>query len=573
MKTVVETIKERLPITEVLSSYLTIQQNGNQFKAKCPFHNERTASFYISPDRGLYYCFGCGAKGDIFSFVEQFEGLDFKGTLKLLAERAGVQLTGQTGAYSDTDPVYEALEKATVIYQEILDKNPDAHEYLEKRGITKETIKEFRIGYAPNEWRTIEGSCKTEAQRKIAERAGLIKKTEGPTAQAGKVYDRFRKRILFPMTDSSGRVIAFSGRSFPEDPDDKAPKYLNSPETEVFQKSKTLFGFDKAKFHIKKHNFAILVEGQMDLVLSHQAGFRNTVASSGTAVSEDSATDPFSNLSVLSRLTPHLFLAFDGDEAGQKAMDRAALVALSLGMNPKVVALPNGVDPADYLKNSGSEAWKERLKESKHFIEHHLALIKKQSQSPHVFIRTIKEKLFPFLARVASPMEKNLYIAMISKEIDMPVETILEELKNVASPSVPSSTVENKKNIQENTPYEILTALRQRFGSDAIEQSVESLNTLSAGDMLFSAPAVPEDRLERALVAIERDYLPLGDDDRARVAQELVVKISDMFISIAKVQYSRELQQAEIAGNEQEVERLSNILQDLHKRRHERGGA
>ena len=355
MKTVVETIKERLPITEVLSSYIAVQQSGNQFKAKCPFHNERTASFYISADRGLYYCFGCGAKGDIFSFIEQFEGLDFKGTLKLLAERAGVPITSNAGSYNDTDPVYEMLEKATLKYQSILKETPEALNYLLGRGILKETIDDFRIGYVKDEWRTIENLCKTDSEKEIAIRAGLIKKTEG------KIYDRFRKRILFPLTDSSGRVVGFSGRNFPED--DKGPKYLNSPETEVFQKSKLLFGFDKAKFHIKKHNFAILVEGQMDLVISHQAGFKNTVASSGTAVSEDSAQDPFSNLSVLSRLTPNLFLAFDGDKAGQSAMDRAALVALSLGMNPKVVVLPEGIDPADFIKENGVEAWKEKLKE------------------------------------------------------------------------------------------------------------------------------------------------------------------------------------------------------------------
>lgn len=567
MKTVVETIKERLPITEVLSSYLTIQQNGNQFKAKCPFHNERTASFYISPDRGLYYCFGCGAKGDIFSFVEQFEGLDFKGTLKLLAERAGVKLTGQTGSYSDTDLVYEALEKATVKYQEIFKTTPSAKEYLEKRGLTKETIEEFRIGYAPDQWRTIESTCKTEAERKIAERAGLIKKT------GDKVYDRFRKRILFPLTDSSGRVIGFSGRSFPDD--GEGSKYLNSPETEVFQKSKTLFGFDKAKFHIKKHNFAILVEGQMDLVISHQAGFRNTVASSGTAVSEDSAQDPFSNLAVLSRLTPHLFLAFDGDEAGQKAMDRAALVALSLGMNPKVVALPLGIDPADYIKDNGVDAWKDRLKESKHFIEHHLSIIKKESQSPHLFIRTIKEKLFPFLVRVASPMEKSLYVGMISKEIDMPSATILEELKNVNSVPViqaQKDQIEKNSNKEENTPYEILTALRQRFPGEEIEKAVESLNTLSAGDMMFSAFPVSENKLERALALVERDYLHLDEKDIVSVVKELVLKISDNFISNAKNEYSKELRQAEVNGDDSGVERLSKILQDLHKRRHERGG-
>lgn len=571
MKTVIEQIKDRLPITEVLSSYITITPSGTQFKARCPFHNEKTPSFHISPERGFYYCFGCGAKGDIFSFVQQFEGLDFKGSLKLLAERAGVKLTNQASSYVDTDPVYEILEKATLTYQNLLKNSPEAEKYLSDRGLLKETIEDFRIGYAPNEWRTIESSCKDEASRNIALRAGLIKKTEGLPAQAGKIYDRFRKRILFPLSDSSGRVIGFSGRIFPDD--GEGPKYLNSPETEVFQKSKTLFGFDKAKFHIKKHNFAILVEGQFDLVLSHQAGFRNTVASSGTAVSEESAQDQFSNLAVLSRLTPHLFLAFDGDEAGQSAMDRAALVALSLGMNPKVVALPKGVDPADYIKTNGAEAWKERLKESKHFIEHHLNLIRNQTHSPHVFVQTIKEKIFPFLTRVSSPMEKNLYISMISKEIGMSESAISDELSKAVVPIKTISQVQANNKSKELSAYERLTALRKLFPSEAIEKIVEPINTLSVGDILFSAPALEEELLDRALATVEKEYGSLNEDDRGKVAKELVSKVIDSFLTSTRGTYSLELRQAEVKGNEDEVARLSQILEQINKRRHERGGA
>jgi DNA primase len=566
MKTVFETIKDRLPITEVLSSYITVLPNGAQYKAKCPFHNERTASFYISPDRGLYYCFGCGAKGDIFTFVEQFEGLDKKGALKLLADRAGVVLTGNTGAQTDVDGVYEILEKAAVIYQSILQKNPEALEYLQKRGIAKETIDAFRIGYVPDEWRTIESSCTTEAERALAVRAGLTKRTEH------KVYDRFRKRIMFPLMDSSGRVIGFSGRSFPEE--EGSPKYLNSPETEVFQKSKTLFGFDKAKFHIKKHNFAILVEGQMDLVISHQAGFRNTVASSGTAVSEDAALDPFSNLSVVSRLSPHLFLAFDGDSAGQKAMDRAALVALSLGMNPKVVVLPEGVDPADYIRDRGADAWKERLKESKHFIEHHLSLIRKESQSPHVFVRTIKEKLFPFLVRVASPMERNLYIGTIAQETGLSAGTIGEELMKVAGLSAQKESPTVAPSVKnESTSYERLTALRSRFGSERIEKITDELNTLSVGDSIFSAPPVPEERLERALIVVEREYGSLKDSDRERVCKELVDRITNDFLLSVRRSYTQELAQAETKGDEEAIATVSSLLEQLQKRLHERSSA
>ena len=556
MKTVVEQIKDRLPITEVLASYITVEQSGQQYKAKCPFHNERTASFYISPDRGLYYCFGCGAKGDIFSFVSSFEGLDFKGTLKLLADRAGVPLTNYQGEHTDTDPLYEILEKTTLRYQQVLQNTPAAQEYLLGRGVTKETIELFRIGYVGDEWRFVESVSKEKKQQESALRAGLLKQSEG------KIYDRFRKRIMFPFADSSGRVIGFSGRAFPDD--GEGAKYLNSPETELFQKSKTLFGFDKAKLHIKKHNFAILVEGQMDLVLSHQAGFKNTVATSGTAVSEDAAADPFSNLSVLARLTPHLFLAFDGDEAGQKAMDRAALVALSLGMNPKVVVLPNGVDPADYIRTQGADAWKERLKESKHFIAHHLDRIAALETSPHMFVKTIKEKLFPFLARVASPMERTAYIAIVAQSTGLSASDIAAEL------SVVSSQKEQEKPVTlgqtTSTPYERLTALRRVFGSPELETLCEPLLTLSVGEMIFSAPSIPEDRLEQALHVVGREYGALSTDVRGAIAKELVQKIGDEFLLSARHHFSAALRAAE--GNHVEEERILGILGEINKRRH-----
>lgn len=571
MKTVFETIKDRLPITEVLSSYITLVPNGPQYKAKCPFHNERTPSFYISPERNLYYCFGCGAKGDIFTFVEQFEGLDKRGALKLLADRAGVVLDTYTTSHTDDDGIYQALEKATLIYQNFLKENKEAQEYLEKRGLTKETISDFRIGYAPNEWRTIEASCKDQKEKSLALKAGLTKSAEDPKTKQIKVYDRFRSRIMFPICDSSSRVIAFSGRIFPQS--DDGPKYLNSPETEIFQKSKTLFGFDKAKIHIKKHNFAILVEGQMDLIFSHQAGFKNTVATSGTAVSTESVKDPFSNLSILSRLTSNIFLAFDGDEAGQKAMDRAALVALSLGMNPKVVVLPNGLDPADYILKNGPEAWKERLKEAKHFIDHHLDLIKAGSSSPHIFVKNIKQKLFPFLAKVLSPMERNIYINKIAKEIEMPAETIEQELKQSFSQLPKEEQVISSIKGREVTPYERLIALRQRFASPEVEKAVEELNSVSVGGLVFSAPPLEEDRLSRALIVVEEEYSSLKKEDQEKVAKELVESVLQEFLLSMKASYMKDLKQAEAEGNEEKIARITRVLNEIIKSRHERSSS
>ncbi len=240
-------------------------------------------------------------------------------------------------------------------------------------------------------------------------------------------------------------------------------------------------------------------------------------------------------------------------------------------MNPKVVVLPQGVDPADFIRDNGVDAWKDCLKKSKHFIEHHLSLIRKESQSPHLFVKTIKEKLFPFLARVASPMEKNLYITKISEETGMPASIIAEEL--IKSGSVPSQSKEVLTTTisrgSDSTPYERLTALRKRFPSELIESSAEMLNTLSVGDIIFSAPPLEEERLERALIIVEQEYGALSDEIRMQVCKELVDKITQEFLNTLRMQYSKELKRAEEDANEEEISRLSAILNQITKRRHE----
>ncbi len=280
MNSPVQQIKERLSIEEVVSSYIKLDRAGANLKARCPFHNEKTPSFFVSPDRGSYYCFGCGAKGDIFTFIEEFEGLDFKGALKILAERAGVPLVQYNKEKEgEKERLYKAMEEATKFFEKNLVENQEALKYLRERGLENKTIRDFRIGFVKNDWRELYSHLQMIGFTDIEiEKAGLAKKTEKG------MYDRFRGRIMFPISDSSGRIIAFSGRILEDD--GKSAKYLNSPETPIFNKSSVLFGIDKAKDSIRKNNFSILVEGQMDLILSHQAGFKNTVASSGTAMTD-----------------------------------------------------------------------------------------------------------------------------------------------------------------------------------------------------------------------------------------------------------------------------------------------
>ncbi len=425
----VEQIKERLRIEEVVSSYIKLDRAGANFKARCPFHNEKTASFFVSADRGSYYCFGCAAKGDIFTFVEEFEGLDFKGALKILAERAGVRLTEfNKEKEGEKERLYKVMEFSTKFFEKNLVENSEALQYLKARGLEDKTIKDFRIGFVKPDWRLLYSYLQTKGFTDVElEKAGLAKKTDKG------YYDRFRGRIMFPISDSSGRVIAFSGRIFVDD--GKSAKYLNSPDTPIFSKSAVLYGLDKAKDSIRKNNFSILVEGQFDLILSHQAGYRNTIASSGTALTDSTVSkeNVVSNLGLVRRLSDNIVLAFDADKAGFNASFRAAKIALSLDMDVKVASMIEGVDPADLISKEGASAWRDAIKNSKHIIEFLLDKVLKSNKDERKVGREIKEKILPFVNDLKSAIEKSHFVTLISNKSGIPEVSIIEDLRKVES--------------------------------------------------------------------------------------------------------------------------------------------
>jgi DNA primase len=434
MNSPVEQIKERLSIEEVVSAYIKLEQSGINFKAKCPFHNEKTASFFVSPGRNSYYCFGCNRSGDIFTFVEEFEGLDFKGALKLLAEKAGVTL-GSYGSKdeSEKDKLYRILEDAAKFFEASLSKENQVEEYIKGRGIEEKTIRDFRIGFAPRDWSSLFNYLKTKGWgQKEIELAGLAKQSEKG------VYDRFRSRIMFPISDSSGRIIAFSGRIYEaglsKETIEKSAKYLNSPDTPVFNKSAVLYGLSRAKEAIRKNNFSILVEGQMDLVLSHQAGFRNTVATSGTALSDSTVSkeNVVSNLGLVRRLSENIVLAFDADRAGFKAAERAGKIALSLGMDVKVAGMPENFDPADLISKKGVDAWREAIRRSEHIIEFFLhKILDGKDIDQRKALREVKDRILPYVHSLESSIEKVHFIKKISDVSGIPEEALKEDLKKV----------------------------------------------------------------------------------------------------------------------------------------------
>ena len=431
MSSNVDKIKERLGVEEVISSYIKLESAGKNLKGKCPFHNEKTASFFVSPDRGSYYCFGCHAKGDIFSFVEQFEGIDFMGAMKLLAERAGIPLEFDRASQehkSEKDRLFAIMEDATAFYEENLKHSQEAVDYVKNRGITEETAKNFRIGFAPADWRLLYTHLKNKKYSdQDIEKAGLAKKPE----EAGKgYYDRFRGRIMFPIGDSSGRIIAFSGRILVDD--GKSAKYLNSPDTPLYNKSTVLYGIDKAKHDIRVKNYSILVEGQMDLVLSHQAGVKNTVAVSGTALADTlmSKENTVNNLGVVRRLSSNIILAFDSDNAGRNAAMRSAMIALGLGMDVKIAAMPDGKDPADLIRED-PELWKNALRNSKPVVEFQLDTVLSQKLDPRNVPKALRDNVFPFIAPLSGAMEKAHYIRIIKERTGLREEAIVDDLKKV----------------------------------------------------------------------------------------------------------------------------------------------
>lgn len=568
MNSPVDKIKERLTIEEIVSSYIKLDRVGNNLKARCPFHNEKTPSFFISPDRGTYYCFGCGASGDIFTFVEEFEGLDFKGALKLLADRAGVPLTAYTKEMkeeeSEKEKLYRVMEEATKYFENNLGGNKEALEYLKSRGLNEKSIKDFRIGFAILDWRKLYDYLKAKGfGDSEIERAGLAKKPEDSSKA---MYDRFRGRIMFPIADSSGRVVAFSGRIF-VDPSTSSgqveqAKYLNSPETPIFSKNAVLYGIDKAKDSIRKNNFSILVEGQMDLILSHQAGYHNTVATSGTALSDSTVSkeNVVSNLGLVRRLSGNIVLAFDADKAGANATIRAGKIALSLGMDVKVVELPDGVDPADCVSKMGVEAWKEAIKNSKHIIEFLLNKVLKSAQGDmRKAGREIKENILPFVNALESAIEKTYFIKKISDLSGIDVGALQDDLKKI----------EQELKYEKEEIKEAGETQGKVYRKDYIERK---LLGIALWQKTLPKPAVDFEMILAKLGEAQKKYENLTQDliFEAEVfytnSENLEQSIKEMFLNLEEENINEELgKKMLMLRKELNQESAKNILQEINE--------
>lgn len=419
----IEEIRMHNDVADVLGSYLNLKRAGSSFKALCPFHKEKTPSFSVNPQRQSYHCFGCGVGGDVFKFVMEYEGVDFVTAAKLLARRAGLSIQfeqGDTEAASKKDELFKIHEELAQMYQRALmetDGGNVARRYLEARQLDEETITEFLIGYAPARRDTLELWAKKKGYSlELMEAAGLLTRSEGRTDY----YDRFRGRLMFPIRDELSRVIGFSGRLLQDE--ERASKYVNSPETALFKKSRVLYALDKARRSIVDQRQAIVCEGQIDVIRCHQAGFTAAVAPQGTALTEDHAR-------LLKRYAEDVVLVFDADQAGQNAALRSGEVCMTAGLSVQVAPMPPGKDPDSLIREGGSESFQDLLDGSQTLIDFEVDLLSlREDLSKESGLMRASRAVLNTIALAASDVQRDQLLRQAAHRLNLTEDALRRDL-------------------------------------------------------------------------------------------------------------------------------------------------
>lgn len=425
---IVDEVKSRADIVEIIGEFVTLKRRGSDYWAPCPFHKEKTPSFHVVPGRGFYKCFGCGAAGDVFTFLMRHEGLPFLDAVRAVARRVGVEIPEATERREE-DPyrvLREAVAFAADFYQRRLWDDAaaePARRYLQDRGISREAAEHFMLGYAPADWQALrEAAARHGIGDDVLLEAGLIKVSE----KSGEPYDRLRDRIVFPITDATGRVIAFGGRLLADR--ENAPKYLNSPETPLYHKGDHLYGLAWAKGAIRRERSALLVEGYMDYVSLAARGIENVVAGLGTALTLEQAQ-------VLARYTKDALLLYDSDKAGLRATFRSADALLAAGVHPLVVTLPPGEDPDSLVRDGGAEALRPFLDQAVDVLDRKLAILESRG-----YFRTAErtrkalDGLLPTLRATSDPVLRDIYVARVVERTGVQRETIQAEIDAAPAP-------------------------------------------------------------------------------------------------------------------------------------------
>jgi len=618
---VAATIKEKLDIVEIIGESVQLKKAGTTFKGLCPFHGEKTPSFTVTPTRETWKCFGCGRGGDIFSFVMERDGVDFPTALRSLAGRAGVELSERTSREdAQRKRLREALDAAISFYYQVLTSHPTGAEalgYLHGRGFTDETISRFQLGWAPNAWDALTNALihRRNTAEADLEAAGLVSRRRSGRG----VYDRFRGRVIFPIRDASGGATGMTGRILGAQGEDTGPKYLNTPQTALFDKGRTLFLIDRAKSAIRKSGVAVLVEGNTDALMAHQQGFENVVCSMGTALTAG-------QVELITRYAPRIALAYDVDAAGQGAAAFGAteLTALvgEIERSPyrgrltdvDVVRLPEGRDPDEIIRDD-PEVWRTATEEPQPIMEF---LIDRAASRYDQRTVSGREKLvaavLPTLRTIADPVRRDGYVQMLARRSGVEERTLLEAMRRpdigpgpggardgqhvgarinleavMAQPdALDPRAVERAIEPAEATLLRLMLSYPSRYDATASRFDVDPFVTTPARELWKSLGATlrekGSDHFDRAafIGALEptvrtvaqtlmarTDPLPEDDARTQQAIDQSLLTLERARLS-EQIEYMRaRLAEAEAADGTEELERLQHEVLDLQRRRFE----
>jgi DNA primase len=548
-------VKQQADIVRIIGEYLKLRKTGAQnYTGLCPFHKEKTGSFSVNATHGYYYCFGCHEKGDVFNFVMKMEGLSFPEAVRAVATKAGVALSKREFSSPEEARQYGEqaglrrqlidLHEAATQYFEAQLKAPEAaraREYLTGRGISAETIKTFRIGFAPDDYNHMRDALRPHFAEEAMRASGLFssKDKSDDGLPTGELYARFRKRITFPIANEAGKVIAFTARAL--DPDDKNAKYLNSPETVLYTKGNVLFNLDKAKSEMRKSDFAVLVEGQMDCISVYMAGIRNVLAISGTAFTE-------AQVRLLGRFTKRVIVNFDPDTAGATAAEKSIALLTEEDFDVKLVTLEGGLDPDRYVREKGIQAYGAALRAAKrhsdYLIERARQLFPGHTAEAKVSAMNF---LLPHIRRMVHPIRRNQFAEDAANKLGIDSALMRQELKQAAAHRLASVPAQRTEPMTE-TERILLRALvlpesnpARELAARRLGENREWIADLATTDLLYvlaNAP-VPSNPLDAAATEEARAQLAEAlEFTPAKKGPELTAQVEDALYEL-EVRYTQ----------------------------------
>lgn len=577
-------IRERVGVAEIIGEYVSLKRAGAHFKALCPFHQEKTPSFIVSPEKGIWHCFGCGKGGDVFAFIQEIEGVDFREALKQLAERAGVLIRRTAFAQGKESPnkrqrLFELLALAAKFYQTVLrqhEAGKRAQKYLRERGVREETMREFQLGYAPMRWDTMQQFLQKKGfSLPEMMQAGLV-----GTGQSGKFYDRFRGRIMFPVADIQGRVVAFGGRITLWHATGEEGKYINSPETSLYEKRKIVYNLSRAKAALRYGEPCVVVEGYMDAMMLHQAGIKNVVASSGTALTPD-------HIQLLSRYTKELHFAFDADQAGDKATIAATESALNAGLRVATIVLPAGEDPADVAARGKSV--EKIFRRPRSLLTVLLARLTAEARAGKREEQLAA--LLPLLTRVRNPVFQGELVREVAQALTIGEREVLRLLEETSVGSVPpvaedgdepgagNAFIEAERQllgvlfVSASAREAVWAGLTPELFVDGKTQALYTImhnlaqNTVEwmALDEEALLAMVPNSSqsLARALAAVAADVLDRSPESAAGEAQALVRMLQERYLRSRLADMQARLKEVSAEEKTQALQQFQGVLEEL----------